>query len=74
MELKSLFGIILQSHTHSVPLAKSPLDDFIKRTEMSELVSYPLMAACSGHAIAKSAFLLLATDYRIGVDGALKLT
>jgi hypothetical protein len=41
MELKSLFGIILQSHTHSVPLAKSPLDDFIKRTEMSELVSLP---------------------------------
>jgi len=31
------------------------------------------MAVCSGHAVAKSAFLLSATDYRIGVDGAFKI-
>mgnify|MGYP000344633532 CR=1 FL=1 len=31
------------------------------------------MAAYRGHAIAQSAFLLLATDCRIGVDGALTI-
>ncbi len=30
---------------------------------------YPIIVACSGHAIAKGAFLLLSADYRIGVDG-----
>jgi len=30
---------------------------------------FPIIAACPGHAIAKGAFLLLACDYRIGVDG-----
>jgi enoyl-CoA hydratase len=34
---------------------------------------FPVMVACSGHAIAKGAFLLLAADYRIGVDGAFKI-
>jgi enoyl-CoA hydratase len=30
---------------------------------------FPIIVACSGHAIAKGAFLLLAADYRIGVQG-----
>ena len=30
----------------------------------------PIIVACSGHAVAKGAFLLLAADYRIGVEGA----
>ncbi|MEP1445908.1 MAG: crotonase/enoyl-CoA hydratase family protein [Paraglaciecola sp.] len=34
---------------------------------------FPVLVACSGHAIAKGAFLLLAADYRIGVDGAFKI-
>lgn len=29
----------------------------------------PIIVACPGHAIAKGAFLLLACDYRIGVEG-----
>jgi enoyl-CoA hydratase len=29
----------------------------------------PVIVACSGHAVAKGAFLLLAADYRIGVQG-----
>lgn len=33
----------------------------------------PVVAACSGHAVAKGAFILLASDYRIGVDGAFKI-
>lgn len=30
---------------------------------------FPVVAACSGHAVAKGAFLLLSVDYRIGVEG-----
>jgi enoyl-CoA hydratase len=34
---------------------------------------YPVLVACNGHAVAKGAFLLLAADYRVGVDGAFKI-
>lgn len=34
---------------------------------------YPVVVACSGHAIAKGAFLLLSADYRIGVEGPFKI-
>ena len=34
---------------------------------------YPVIVACSGHAVAKGAFLLLAADYRIGVQGKFKI-
>lgn len=33
----------------------------------------PVIAACSGHAIAKGAFILLSVDYRVGVEGSFKL-
>jgi enoyl-CoA hydratase len=33
----------------------------------------PVLAACSGHAIAAGSFLLLAADLRIGVDGPFKI-
>ncbi len=33
----------------------------------------PVVAACTGHAIAMGAFLLLACDYRVGADGRYKL-
>lgn len=33
----------------------------------------PVIAACSGHAVAKGAFLLLSSDYRIGVKGDFKI-
>ena len=33
----------------------------------------PIIAACTGHAIAKGAFLLLSCDYRIGSAGAFKI-
>lgn len=35
--------------------------------------SQPIIVACSGHAIAKGAFLLLSCDYRIGVEGDFKI-
>ncbi|WP_159948831.1 crotonase/enoyl-CoA hydratase family protein [Polaribacter septentrionalilitoris] len=34
---------------------------------------HPIIIACSGHAIAKGAFLLLSSDYRIGVEGDFKI-
>lgn len=34
---------------------------------------YPVIAACTGHAIAQGAFTLLACDLRIGVTGAAKI-
>jgi enoyl-CoA hydratase len=33
----------------------------------------PIIAACSGHAIAKGGFLLLSANYRIGVEGDFKI-
>ena len=33
----------------------------------------PIIVACSGHAVAKGAFLLLAADYRIGLKGEFKI-
>jgi enoyl-CoA hydratase len=30
---------------------------------------FPVIVACSGHAVAKGAFILLSVDYRVGVDG-----
>lgn len=33
----------------------------------------PIIVACSGHAVAKGAFLLLSADYRIGVEGAFQI-
>ncbi|KZY39407.1 MULTISPECIES: crotonase/enoyl-CoA hydratase family protein [unclassified Oleiphilus] len=33
----------------------------------------PIIAACSGHAIAKGSFILLCSDYRIGAKGPFKL-
>src|ERR1700739_947069 len=34
---------------------------------------HPVIAACSGHAVANGAFILLSTDYRLGVDGDFKI-
>ncbi|MDO6823059.1 crotonase/enoyl-CoA hydratase family protein [Marinobacter sp. 1_MG-2023] len=33
----------------------------------------PVIGACSGHAIAKGAFIMLSVDYRVGVEGDFKL-
>jgi len=33
----------------------------------------PVISACSGHAVAKGAFILLACDYRLGVTGDFKI-
>lgn len=35
---------------------------------------YPVVVACSGHAVAMALFLVLSGDYRIGVTGEVRLT
>jgi enoyl-CoA hydratase len=35
--------------------------------------SHPIVAACTGHALAMGAFLLLASDYRVGAEGAFRI-
>ena len=34
----------------------------------------PVVVACTGHAVAMGVFLLLASDYRVGVEGAFKIS
>lgn len=34
---------------------------------------YPIIIACPGHAVAKGAFLLLAADYRMAIEGEFKI-
>lgn len=34
---------------------------------------YPVIVACNGHAVAKGAFLLLSSDYRLGTAGDFKI-
>ena len=44
-----------------------------KLTRRLAAFPFPVIGACSGHAIAKGAFILLSVDYRIGVEGNFKL-
>jgi enoyl-CoA hydratase len=34
---------------------------------------FPIVVACTGHAVAKGAFILLSADYRVGVDGPFRI-
>ncbi|MFT6030872.1 MAG: enoyl-CoA hydratase [Oleiphilaceae bacterium] len=60
-------------------MQKSMADAMLLVTEGSKLTRRmlafptPIIAACGGHAVAKGAFLLLCSDYRIGVNGAFKI-
>jgi len=60
-------------------MQRSPEDAMALVTEGSKLtrrmVAFPtpIISACSGHAVAKGAFLLLCSDYRIGVEGPFKI-
>jgi len=34
---------------------------------------FPIIVACTGHAVAEGAFILLSADYRVGVEGPFKI-
>ena len=66
-------GFDLKVMTKSSESAKELV---IKGSKLSlRMLSFPqpIIVLCSGHAIAKGAFLLLSSDYRIGVAGNFKI-
>lgn len=66
-------GFDLKTMTKSADSAKELVT---KGSELSlRMLSFPMpiIIACSGHAIAKGAFMLLYADYRIGVEGDFKI-
>ncbi|MDO6743469.1 crotonase/enoyl-CoA hydratase family protein [Tenacibaculum soleae] len=66
-------GYDLKSMTAS---PESALELVTKGSKLSHrMLSFPLpiITACSGHAIAKGAFLLLSADYRLGTEGDFKI-
>lgn len=66
-------GYDLKSMTQS---PESALELVTKGSQLSHRMlsfPYPIIAACSGHAVAKGAFLLLSTDYRLGIEGDFKI-
>ncbi len=66
-------GYDLKSMTQS---AESALELVTKGSRLSlRMLSFPfpIIAACSGHAVAKGAFLLLSSDYRIGIEDDFKI-
>ncbi|MCM0612915.1 crotonase/enoyl-CoA hydratase family protein [Marinobacter sediminum] len=44
-----------------------------KLTRRLSAFPFPVIGACSGHAIAKGAFIMLSVDHRIGIEGGFKL-
>ena len=66
-------GYDLKSMTAS---PKSALELVTKGSKLSHRMlsfPFPIIAACSGHAVAKGAFLLLSVDYRLGTEGDFKI-
>ncbi len=66
-------GYDLKSMTTS---AESALELVTKGSKLSyRMLSfpYPIITACTGHAIAKGTFLLLSSDYRLGTEGEFKI-
>ena len=63
-------GVLQQGRAESVDLVRTGFELSVR------LLSFPapVVVACTGHAIAMGAFLVLSGDVRIGVDGAFKIS
>jgi enoyl-CoA hydratase len=66
-------GYDLKVMNESMGLAMQLVEKGSRLTRRMLAFPYPVIIACSGHAVAKGAFLLLAADYRIGVQGKFKI-
>ncbi|WP_299669890.1 crotonase/enoyl-CoA hydratase family protein [uncultured Polaribacter sp.] len=66
-------GFDLKVMTKSPEAAKELVSKGSKLSLKMLSFPQPIIIACSGHAIAKGAFLLLSSDYRIGVAGDFKI-
>ncbi len=66
-------GYDLKIMTKSVESAKELVTKGSKLAHRMLSFPKPIIAACTGHAIAKGSFLLLSCDYRIGAEGNFKI-
>lgn len=66
-------GYDLKTMQISAESATSLVTSGSKLTRRMLAFPLPIIVACSGHAIAKGAFLLLCADYRIGCNGPFKI-
>ncbi|MDG2193951.1 MAG: crotonase/enoyl-CoA hydratase family protein [Polaribacter sp.] len=66
-------GFDLKVMTKSADAAKELVTKGSKLSLRMLSFPMPIIIACSGHAIAKGAFMLLYADYRIGVEGDFKI-
>ncbi|MEP4891382.1 MAG: crotonase/enoyl-CoA hydratase family protein [Aliiglaciecola sp.] len=65
------FDLSVMKHSHESAVELVKMGSLLSKRLLS--FPTPVIAACSGHAVAKGAFLLLSTDYRIGIDGDFKI-
>lgn len=66
-------GFDLKTMQKSMTDAMALVTEGSKLTRRMLAFPTPIITACGGHAVAKGAFLLLCSDYRIGVNGAFKI-
>ena len=66
-------GYDLKTMQTSMEDAMKLVTEGSKLTRRMLAFPYPIIAACPGHAVAKGAFLLLCSDYRIGTAGPFKI-
>jgi enoyl-CoA hydratase len=66
-------GYDLKTMQESMTAAMALVTEGSKLTRRMLAFPTPIITACPGHAVAKGAFLLLCSDYRIGIKGEFKL-
>ena len=66
-------GFDLKTMKESSDSAVSLVNNGSKLTRRMLSFPFPIIGACTGHAVAKGAFLLLCCDVRIGCKGAFKI-
>jgi enoyl-CoA hydratase len=66
-------GFDLKTMQKSMGAAMALVTEGSKLTRRMLAFPTPIIAACPGHAVAKGAFLLLCSDYRIGTAGPFKV-
>ncbi len=66
-------GYDLKTMQSSMQSAMALVTEGSKLTRRMLAFPTPVIAACPGHAVAKGAFLLLCSDYRLGIQGDFKI-
>jgi len=66
-------GYDLKTMQKSMKDAMALVTEGSKFTRRMMSFPFPIIVACTGHAVAKGAFILLSADYRIGIEGPFKV-